>query len=117
MPWVLSFRCTALVALFPCWMPRDLRALLALTLAIASVGISSKASAQGTKADYDRSNALPELVSGKVLRGRLETQWLPGNEGFWYRRDLAPNKAEYVKVKLEDGTMTPLFDQAELAQA
>lgn len=85
---------------------------LAICLSFGYFGI---ALGQGTIADYERANALPGLVGGKVLRGRLEVQWLPGQEGFYYRRETAPGKFAWTKVSLADGESGSLFDQAALA--
>jgi dipeptidyl aminopeptidase/acylaminoacyl peptidase len=77
----------------------------------------SLASAQGTKADYERAERLFGLVQNKVLRAKVNAHWLEGNTRFWYRNDLADGKREFILVDAEKGSREPAFDHAKLAAA
>src|SRR4051812_19564922 len=72
--------------------------------------------AQGTRADYDRAEKLPELTRGKVFRNRIDPHWLEGHL-FWYRVDTAPGEWEFVLVDADKGTRGPAFDHEKLAAA
>ncbi|RYD47048.1 MAG: hypothetical protein EOP83_28665, partial [Verrucomicrobiaceae bacterium] len=54
--------------------------------------------AQGTAADYERSRSLDRLTSGKIFRDRVQAQWLPDGNSFWYRNALPDGQKEYVLV-------------------
>ncbi len=74
--------------------------------------------AQGTKADYERANNLRSSTSGKVFRSEVRANWIDdeGND-FWYRVRLPEDKSEFILVRPEKGTRTPLFDSKKLAEA
>ena len=77
--------------------------------------LSAISHAQGTRADYERAERLPEITRGKVLGSRFTAHWLAGGERFWYRRDLADARRQYVLVEATDGTKRPAFDHERLA--
>jgi dipeptidyl aminopeptidase/acylaminoacyl peptidase len=70
--------------------------------AVALFAVGS-AFAQGTKADYERADALAKRTEGKVFRARVEPHWLPGGDSFWYRVEIAPGKFENVFVDCAKG--------------
>jgi dipeptidyl aminopeptidase/acylaminoacyl peptidase len=70
---------------------------------------------QGTRADYDRADALRDLTRGKVFRDRVTPHWFAGNNRFWYRLDLAGGTREFVEVDAVGGKRLPAFDHAKLA--
>src|SRR5262249_11108741 len=73
--------------------------------------------AQGTKADYERADALAAKTGGKVFKSRVQPHWLGGNERFWYRNDLAEGAREFILVDPVKGTRQPAFDHAKVAEA
>ena len=86
---------------------------LAGILAISHAG----AQAQGTKADYERADALAARTSGKVYKTRVQPHWMAGNNQFWYRNALAEGASEFLLVDAVQGTRQPAFDHAKLAEA
>ncbi len=60
--------------------------------------------AQGTVTDYQRFNEWEKRTAGKVLNARVKPHWIDGGDRFWYRRDLAGGKKEYVLVDAVRGT-------------
>ncbi len=75
------------------------------------------ASAQGTRADYDRANNLRRLTSNKVFRDRVQPHWFADNTRFWYEVKTGPDTREFVVVDAEKGTRQSAFDHARLAEA
>jgi dipeptidyl aminopeptidase/acylaminoacyl peptidase len=73
--------------------------------------------AQGTKADYERADALVGRTSGKVFKTRAQPHWLADNDRFWYRNDLAEGAKEFILVDAAKGTRQPAFDHARVAEA
>ncbi|HKX60867.1 MAG TPA: DPP IV N-terminal domain-containing protein, partial [Verrucomicrobiae bacterium] len=73
--------------------------------------------AQGTKADYERAGNLRSLTENKVLNRRLEPQWFTNDSRFWYRRELADGKNEFILVDPAQRQKRPLFDHARFAAA
>jgi hypothetical protein len=88
-------------------------AVLAGILAIPPAG----AKAQGTKADYERADALAGRTSGKVFKARVQPHWLADNIRFWYRNALAEGASEFILVDAVKAIRHPAFDHAELAEA
>ncbi len=58
---------------------------------------------QGTKAEYARALALSQATAGKVFRTKVEPQWLPGGDSFWYRVEIERGKWEHVMVDAVKG--------------
>ena len=85
-----------------------LSTLLALTLA-------SIASAQGTKADYERANKLRDVVRDTVFRDQVEPHWVDDHH-FWYRVRIAKDQHEFVIVNAEKGKRELAFDHKKLAK-
>jgi dipeptidyl-peptidase-4 len=83
----------------------------------AMLGLPRAGLAQGTKADYERADALRDRTRGRVSNVRVEPHWFGGNDRFWYRNDLADGAREFVVVDAVAGTRRPAFDHAELAEA
>ncbi len=83
-------------------MRRQTRLLIAL-LAVAVGGHLRPAAAQGTKADYDRAEALPQRWSGKVFLDRLQPAWSEDGSTLRYRRDLPDGRKEWVSVDVATG--------------
>jgi dipeptidyl-peptidase-4 len=89
------------------------------TLAVFACGLvgSAPAFAQGTLADYQRAEELPQKVRGQLFKAKVDAHWLPGDAHFWYRNDLAGGKREYLLVDAEKGQRSPAFDHPALAAA
>lgn len=87
---------------------------VALSLAVLWPRVST---AQGSKADYERSTNLFRQFSGKVFRDRVEAQWLTNNTQFWYEVRTGTNSREFVFVDAVKGERRPAFDHARLGQA
>src|ERR1700722_3382234 len=87
--------------------------LAVITLAAHPVPVRS----QGTRTDYERAARLSTLVEGKVFLVRVEPNWLPGNNRFWYRNDLADGKHEFILADAPLGFRRPAFDHKRLAAA
>ena len=74
-------------------MPRPLAFLLLLVL-------TPLAAAQGTKADYERANTVGKWTAGKVTSAKVQPNWTPDGERFWYQNA----KKEFVLVDAVKGT-------------
>ncbi len=73
------------------------------------------ASAQGTKADYQRMEDLGRRTSGKVFRVEVDPQWLPDGHHFWYRVRTGDRQHEFILVDLQQPLRAPAFDHALVA--
>lgn len=73
------------------------------------------ASAQGTRADYDRANGLVALTRDKVISGSVEPHWIAGGSRFWYRSDRPGGHRTFLVVDPAAGTKQPAFDAKRLA--
>ncbi len=62
------------------------------------------ASAQGTRADYERAANLQRLTDNKVFKTKVTPHWLPDGTEFWYRNELPGGKEECVLVDAIKGT-------------
>lgn len=74
------------------------------------------ASAQGTKADYDRANSLRELTRNTVFRRKVEPNWAADGKRLWYRVEVAPREFEFVIADAVAGTREAVFDNVDLAE-
>ncbi len=76
-----------------------------LFCAIGVLGLATaSATAQGTKADYERANSVGKWTAGKVRNTRLTPAWTPEGKVFWYRSELPGGKQEFVLVDTGKGT-------------
>src|SRR5262249_27509371 len=85
-----------------------------LTLVTAAVGA---ASAQGTRADFERAKALWNTTRDKLTHDKVEPNWFDGDRRFWYRSNLGNGKFEFIVVDAEAGRREPAFDHAIVAKA
>lgn len=92
-----------------------MRSLPGLVMLLAVVAVA--ASAQGTRADYERSEKLAAMTRGKVFRLRVQPEWFDGNNRLWYRVETGPGKHEFVLVDCLRGERRPAFDHAKVADA
>jgi dipeptidyl aminopeptidase/acylaminoacyl peptidase len=88
------------------------RAALLFTLLLSF----ANASAQGSKADYERAFSLRQVFEGKVLNASVDPEWITNSTRFWYRRQTSTNTGNYVVVDAATGAKTPAFDHVKLAE-
>lgn len=89
------------------------RYLLIALFASLSTGLCS---AQGTQADYDRSDTLAARYGDKVITFRPHIRWLSDGRGIWWnaKRD---GKLEYTLVETPSGERRSSFEPDELGLA
>ena len=92
--------------------------LQSIGLAIATAGclMGTSAYAQGTKSDYERADALADLIKDKVFRDSLQPRWIEKSPRLWYRVTTASGH-EFILADAETGTRELLFDNEILATA
>jgi dipeptidyl aminopeptidase/acylaminoacyl peptidase len=80
------------------------------------VALSALLGAQGTdiKADYDRANALRDLMQDKVFDVAEEPVWIEKTTRFWYRKSVKGGNT-FVLVDATAGSKGPAFDHERLA--
>ncbi len=83
--------------------------------AVCSLLVASS-SAQGTRADYARADALPSAYRDKVAREVAAPTWL-GDGRLWYRVSSGEGRAQFVLVDPGLAARQALFDHARLAAA
>ena len=81
----------------------------------AFLTLSLTAEAQGTRADYERSENLKQATQGKVFRTNVSPHWIDDHQ-FWYRNDLSEGKREFVWVDPAKNRRRPAFDASKVAQ-
>ncbi|HWB11669.1 MAG TPA: prolyl oligopeptidase family serine peptidase [Pirellulales bacterium] len=84
---------------------------------IVGLAASSRAQAQGSKADYERAADLTRKGANTVFRDRVQPHWVAGGTRFWYRVSTARDRHEFVWVDAEAATRSPAFDHERLAVA
>jgi dipeptidyl-peptidase 4 len=82
-----------------------------------SIPLPMAASAQGTRADYERANTLGKTVAGKVFRASVKPNWIGESDRFWYRNDLPGDRREFILVDPAVPSKGPAFDHSRLATA
>jgi dipeptidyl aminopeptidase/acylaminoacyl peptidase len=81
------------------------------------LSLAPAATAQGTRSDYERANALSRRFAGKVFRASVSPQWIGGSGRFWYRNDLPGGRREFILVDPAQSKKERAFDHARLAGA
>lgn len=89
---------------------------IGLAIVVCALG-SSYARAQGTRADYDRSELIARKFQGKVTTNRVDPRWYGGGDHFYYRNDLGDGNWTFVTVDCAAGKKATAFDHARLAEA
>ncbi len=75
--------------------------------------LATSASAQGSKADYQRADSLPGSWNTLVRNNDVRVKWLAsGNPVYQY--DLPDGSSQWRTVDLHTGTITPAFDTDQL---
>lgn len=87
---------------------RTLLCILVLTL------LATLAHAQGTRADYERADALPGDWNALVRNAEVRVRWLTPTYPV-YQYDLPDGSSEWRTVDLETGDITPALDMDRIA--
>ncbi|MBC8373768.1 MAG: prolyl oligopeptidase family serine peptidase [Planctomycetes bacterium] len=80
-------------------------------------GLADETSAQGTRSDYKRAEALQRRTANTVFKNRVEPHWFADNAQFWYRNKLRGGKREFIVVDAVKGSRGPAFDHDKVAAA
>jgi dipeptidyl-peptidase-4 len=73
--------------------------------------------AQGTAADYERTEKYAQRINSACTQPTITPRWLPSNTSFWYRTAKGKSASEFVLVDVTTGVRKPAFDHARLAKA
>ncbi len=79
--------------------------------------MSSIATAQGSRADYERAELLESETRNRVFRQWVQPNWLHGDANFWYRVQTGTDTFHYMMVDCEHGDRRDAFDHQRLASA
>ncbi len=88
-----------------------------LAAVAALLVIAATARGQGTKADYQRADALRERTRGKVVGMQLRPHWFGNGDRFWYRDDGRDGARTFFQVDAAKASRRPAFDHTRLAEA
>lgn len=92
-------------------------ALLFVSLLVGCLLLSPAASAQGTKADYERAGSLAERTRNTVANATLTAHWLGDSGRLWYRREIPAGGFEFILADANTGRRRPAFHHGQLAAA
>jgi hypothetical protein len=81
---------------------------------IFCLSLATPSYAQGTQADYERSNALREKYTGLAINLPERAIWIGQTSRFWYRKAVKGGN-EFVLVDAETMAKRPAFDHAKIA--
>ena len=73
--------------------------------------------AQGTQADYQRSENFATWTKNKVFRANVRPHWSGDGERLWYKIDVGKGEWEFVAVDAVKGVRRPAFDHVKMASA
>lgn len=93
------------------------RALTIILVLAASAGSAERVFAQGTRADYERAAALPNLVRNRVFRTAVSPRWDESGDRLCYRVQTGPRQHEFIIVDTRTKTRTFAFDHARMAES
>jgi dipeptidyl aminopeptidase/acylaminoacyl peptidase len=85
-------------------------------VALFTLVVSTAASAQVTRADYERAQGLREKYDGLAVNVPGEPTWVEGTHRFYYRRT-TPTGFEFVVVDAGTQEKRPAFDHNRLAES
>jgi dipeptidyl aminopeptidase/acylaminoacyl peptidase len=88
-----------------------------LTTILIALTCPALAFAQGSAADYARSENFIKWTQDKVFRTSVTPHWSADGERFWYRVDTAKGEWEFIAVDAAKGVRQRAFDHARLAAA
>ncbi len=69
---------------------------------------ASQVQAQGTKADYERSEKVRAELSSKMILDRVEPHWSKDGNLFWFERNLGQGKSAIARVDAVQGTVSTI---------
>jgi len=95
---------------------KNLAKTTAFVLLISLLFLPVFLSAQGTRADYDRSTKLRDQWRNLTVNQPERPTWIDKTHKFWYRKIVADG-GEYVLVDADAASKAPAFDHAKLAAA
>ena len=87
---------------------------IALILILAGICTPFSATAQGTLADYRRSDGLGDRLQGLVVDAAERPSWIGEASRFWYRKTVEGGH-NFVLVNAETQAQSPAFDHERLA--
>jgi len=91
--------------------------LVRMLSAVAIVGLTSSAGAQGTRSDYQRSAKVRSLTREKLFRHSIRPEWSKDCSRLWYRVQTTRDRREFVVVDTIKGVRRLAFDHARMAKA
>src|SRR5438309_2214817 len=86
-------------------------------VALAVLAWPALAHAQGTLADYARSENFSTWTKDKVFRATVVPSWSEDGDRFWYKADVAKEEWEFVAVDAVKGARRLAFDHSRMAAA
>jgi dipeptidyl-peptidase-4 len=86
-------------------------------LFLVFLNVTAAAIAQGTRADYDRSNHLGQITQNKVFYAQVVPHWTADGNAFWYRKEGPDHTRQFIWVDAIAGTKQQAFDHEKLAVA
>ncbi len=95
--------------------PSTFRRFLLLPV-VLMFALPSAARAQGTRADYERSDSLAARLSGLVVNEAEAPSWIGSSDTFWYRKSVQGGD-RFVLVDATTGAKSEPFDHDRLASA
>jgi dipeptidyl aminopeptidase/acylaminoacyl peptidase len=90
---------------------------IAIAMVAGGVLAADVARAQGTRADYERSDKLGQITQHKEFYTSVTPHWTAGGNAFWYRNVSPAGKWEFIWVDAVAGTRKAAFDPEKLAAA
>ena len=71
--------------------------------------------AQGSSSDYKRANNLKEQFSNQIFQLEITPNWSADNQHFWYLKQLASDRYQFVKVSIQSQSKGLAFNHKKLA--
>ncbi len=83
-----------------------------LLIAVTLLALPTEIRSQGSRADYQRADALAQKTRNKVRSIEISPHWSADGKSFWYRKG-----DEYLAVDTTTGKRSAIFDQEVFARA
>ncbi len=71
--------------------------------------------AQGSSSDYKRANNLKEQFRNQIFQLEITPNWSADNQHFWYLKQLASDRYQFVKVSIQSQSKGLAFNHKKLA--
>ena len=71
--------------------------------------------AQGFSSDYKRANNLKEQFRNQIFQLEITPNWSADNQHFWYLKQLASDRYQFVKVSIQSQSKGLAFNHKKLA--